>query len=138
MLNTTRNIGQVRGSPSSGRYCKHAWPPTRPKGLAPLGFDRATSDRISDLAAQNLFDQILALVPANQLGALVGILNQAFVQALHNTFLVGAISCGMASLLALLLRNPQTAQATAQERESVTDSVERGEAAIADGTAYPA
>ncbi|MCC6675189.1 MAG: hypothetical protein IT339_08345, partial [Thermomicrobiales bacterium] len=104
----------------------------------PLGFDRSTSDKISDLAAQNLFDQILALVPIDQLGALVGVLNHAFVQALHNTFLVGAISCAMASLLALLLRNPQTAPATAQERENATDSIERGEAAIADGTAYPA
>jgi len=138
VLNTTRNIGQVLGIAILGSVLQTRMATHTAKGLAPLGFDRATSDRISDLAAQNLFDQILALVPANQLGALVGILNQAFVQALHNTFLVGAISCGMASLLALLLRNPQTAQATAQERESVTDSVERGEAAIADGTAYPA
>lgn len=138
VLNTTRNIGQVLGIAILGSVLQTRMATHTANGLTPLGFDRSTSDKISDLAAQNLFDQILALVPIDQLGALVGVLNHAFVQALHNTFLVGAISCAMASLLALLLRNPQTAPATAQERENATDSIERGEAAIADGTAYPA
>jgi len=138
VLNTTRNIGQVLGIAILGSVLQTRMATHTAQGLAPLGLDQATNDKISDLAAQNLFDQILALVPADQIGALIGILNHAFVQALHNTFLVGAIACGMASLLALLLRNPQTVPVTAQDHENAASSIERGEAAIADGTAYPA
>jgi hypothetical protein len=58
------------------------------------------------------------------------------VLALHNTFLVGAIACGIASLFALLLRNPRRAEAV-QVAPSATP-LERAEASLADNTAYPA
>jgi hypothetical protein len=107
-------------------------------GLAPLGLDQATSDKIVELASQNQFQLIFPLVPANQIGELMDILKQAFVQSIHNTFVVGAVACGIASLLALLLRNPKPATVTVNAPSSITETIERAEAAIADEAAYPA
>ena len=97
-----------------------------------------TADKVVDLAKQNQFPQIVSLVPADQLGPLMDIIKEAFVQSTRNTFVVGAIACGIASLLALLIRNPKTVQITASAPVAAPDSVERAEGAIADGTAYPA
>ncbi len=138
VLNTSRNIGQVLGIAILGSVLQTRMAAHTSSGLAPLGLDQTTADQVANLAKQNLFDQVIALVPTEKLGMLVGIINEAFVQSLHNTFLVGAIACGLASLLALLLRNPQPVPVEAEEPLSRSGAVERGEAAIADGTAYPA
>lgn len=138
VLNTSRNIGQVLGIAILGSVLQTRMGTYTQSGLTPLGLDSEKSQKIADLASQNLFDQIVTLVPFEQLGALMLVIKEAFVQSLHNTFMVGAIACGLASLLALLLRNPQPVPVTEESPIARAESIERGEAAITDGTAYPA
>jgi hypothetical protein len=62
------------------------------------------------------------------------IVREAFVLGLHDTFFVGALSCAVAALLALLIRNPKRAPVAA----TLGATVEQAEATLADGSAYPA
>jgi EmrB/QacA subfamily drug resistance transporter len=136
VLNTTRNIGQVLGIAILGSVLQTRMAIHTADALEPLGFDSATAEQVKELASQNQFQQVFALIPTEQIGAVTEILKESFVLALHNTFLVGAIACGIASLLALLLRNPRPAE-VAQVAPGATP-VERAEASLADSTAYPA
>jgi EmrB/QacA subfamily drug resistance transporter len=136
VLNTTRNIGQVLGIAILGSVLQTRMAIHTADALEPLGFDSATAGQVKELASQNQFQQVFALIPTEQIGAVTEILKESFVLALHNTFLVGAIACGIASLLALLLRNPRPAE-VAQVAPEAT-AVERAEASLADSTAYPA
>jgi hypothetical protein len=138
VLNTTRNIGQVLGIAILGSVLHTRMGTHTADGLPPLGLDRATTDKVVDLASQNQFQLIPPLIPADQLVPLMNIIKQAFVQSIHNTFVVGAVACGIASLLALLVRNPKPAQIAVSAPVAAPDSIERAEASIADGTAYPA
>lgn len=137
-MNTTRNIGQVLGIAILGSVLQTRMGTHTAAGLAPLGLDKATSDKIVELASQNQFQLIIPLVPANQIGALMGILKEAFVQSTHNTFVVGAVACGIASLLALLLRNPTSVPVPVTAPASASETIERAESAVADEAAYPA
>ncbi|MCO5223584.1 MAG: MFS transporter, partial [Thermomicrobiales bacterium] len=130
VLNTTRNIGQVLGIAILGSVLQNRIGSHAITELAPIDLDEATKSTVADLAAQNLFDQIAAMLPVEQLAPVMDALKEAFVQALHNTFAVGAIACGIASLLALLLRNPQPMETPGR--------IEAAEANLADETAYPA
>lgn len=136
ILNTTRQIGQVLGIAILGSVLQTRMGTHTEAGLASLGLDSSTTSKISELASQNLFNQIIPLVPAQQIGAVIGVLKEAFVQSIHNTFLVGAIACGIASLLALLLRNPKPVEVTV--RAPAVETIERAEASLADGSAFPA
>jgi len=136
VLNTTRNIGQVLGIAILGSVLQTRMGIHTESGLAPLGLDSATVDQVTELASQNQFQQILGLIPTDQIGAVTEVLKDSFVLALHNTFLVGAIACGIASLLALLIRNPRPAEVT--QTISGATPTERAEASLADNTAYPA
>jgi MFS family permease len=136
VLNTTRNIGQVLGIAILGSVLQTRMGTHTADGLGSLGLDSATSDKIVDLASQNQFNQIIPLVPPDQLGALMDVIKEAFVQSIHNTFTVGAIACGIASLLALLIRNPKPAEVT--QTAPAPETVERSEATLADSSAYPA
>jgi MFS family permease len=136
VLNTTRNIGQVLGIAILGSVLQTRMGTHTEKALPPLGLDSATADQVTELASQNQFQQIFGIIPTEQIGAVTEILKESFVLALHNTFLVGAIACGVASLLALLIRNPRPAEAT-QIAQPATPT-ERAEASLADSSAYPA
>ncbi|HET9661224.1 MAG TPA: DHA2 family efflux MFS transporter permease subunit [Thermomicrobiales bacterium] len=138
VLNTTRNIGQVLGIAILGSVLQARMATHTADGLVPLGLDSATADKVVDLAKQNQFPQIVSLIPADQLGPLMDVIKEAFVQSTRNTFVVGAIACGIASLLALLVRNPKPAQIPVNAPVATPDSIERAEGSIADGTAYPA
>ncbi len=136
VLNTTRNIGQVLGIAILGSVLQTRMGVHTENALEPMGLDAGTVEQVKELASQNQFAQVLALVPSDQIGAVTEILKESFVLALDNTFLVGAIACGVAALLALLIRNPKRAEAV-QVVPGET-SIERAEASLADGTAYPA
>ena len=138
VLNTSRNIGQVLGIAILGSVLQTRMRTHTADGLAPMGLDRENASRIADLASQNLFNEIVALVPAEQIGALMLVIKEAFVESLHNTFLVGAVACGMAALLALLLQNPQSAPVKVEAPATRQEAAEHAEAALADGTAFPA
>jgi EmrB/QacA subfamily drug resistance transporter len=136
VLNTTRNIGQVLGIAILGSVLQTRMRVHTADELPSLGLDSATAHKVTDYASQNQFNLIFPLIPAEQIGAMTSILKEAFVQSIHNTFFVGAIACFVASLLALLIRNPKPAEVT--QPASVVESVERAEVAIGDGTVYPA
>ena len=136
ILNTMRNIGQVLGIAVLGSVLQNRMGIHTENALEPIGLDSDTVAQVKEFASQNQFQQVLALIPTEQIGAVTEILKESFVLALHNTFLVGAIACGIASLLALLIRNPRPAEVT-QVAQGAT-AVERAEASLADSTAYPA
>lgn len=136
VLNTTRNIGQVLGIAVLGSVLQTRMGSHTAEGLEPLGIEAGTTEQVKEFASQNQFDRVFALIPADQIGAVGEVLKESFVLALHNTFLVGAISCGIASLLALLIRNPRPAE-VAQVAPAAAQ-IERAEASLADSTAYPA
>ncbi len=136
VLNTTRNIGQVLGIAILGSVLQTRMGFHTEAALAPLGLNSSLVAQIKEFASQNQFQLIFEIIPVDQIGPVTEVIKESFVMALHNTFLVGAISCGIAALLALLIRNPKRAEAT--QVISGVAAVERGEAALADGTAYPA
>jgi hypothetical protein len=136
VLNTTRNIGQVLGIAILGSVLQTRMGIHTENALAPLGFESDIAARVKELASQNQFQQIFVLIPTDRIAAVTEVVKESFVMALHNTFLVGAIACGIASLLALLIRNPRPAEVT-QAVPGATPA-ERAEAALADNTAYPA
>lgn len=136
VLNTTRNIGQVLGIAILGSVLQTRMRVHTADDLPSLGLDSATAHKVTDLASQNQFNLIFPLIPTEQIGAMTSILKEAFVQSLHNTFFVGAISCAVASALALLIRNPTPVEVT--QPASAAESVERAESQLADSTAYPA
>ncbi len=136
VLNTTRNIGQVLGIAILGSVLQTRMGAHTEDGLALLGLPADVVPQITELAEQNQFAQIFGLIPTEQIGAVTEVLRESFVLAVHNTFLVGAIACGIASLLALLLRNPRPAEVI--QVVSSASRIERAEASLADETAYPA
>lgn len=136
VLNTTRNIGQVLGIAILGSVLQTQMGNHTAAGIAPLGLDSSTVDQVTELASQNQFNQIIPLIPASDVNEMINILKEAFVQSLHNTFAVGAISCAIAALLALMLRNPKPAEATVPSTK--LENLERSEAALADSSAFPA
>lgn len=134
VLNTSRNIGQVLGIAILGSVLQTRMAEHMNTGLAPLGLDPETAGKVANLAKQNQFDQIMQFIPTDQLGTLVGIFNIAFVHSIQDTFMVGALACVLASILAFFMRNPNPAE----ESETSTQIIERGEASLAEETAYPA
>lgn len=136
VLNTTRNIGQVLGIAILGSVLQTRMGMHTENGLGPLGLDSNTTARVKDLASQNQFAQIAELIPVDQIGAVTNVLKESFVMALHNTFFVGAVACGIAALLALLIRNPRPAEVV--QTAPAATRTERAESSLADSTAYPA
>ncbi len=111
MLNTTRNIGQVLGIAILGSVLQTRMGMHTEAGLATLGLPADVVSRVTELAKQNQFLQVFGMIPIEKIEAVTDVLKESFVLALHNTFVVGAIACGIASLLALLIRNPRPADA---------------------------
>lgn len=136
VLNTTRNIGQVLGIAILGSVLQTRMGMHTEAGLATLGLPADVVSRVTELAKQNQFLQVFGMIPIEKIEAVTDVLKESFVLALHNTFLVGAIACGIASLLALLIRNPRPADVV--QIVPGASRIERAEAALADETAYPA
>jgi EmrB/QacA subfamily drug resistance transporter len=117
ILNTMRNVGQVLGiavlgSVLQGRVGVHAT-----ERVDSFGLDPGVSSRVVDLARDGRLEAIPAVVPAGQtetLQTIFGAVQHAFVDSLHETFIVGALACAVALGVSLLLRNPalRTAPAT--------------------------
>ncbi len=108
ILNTTRNIGQVLGIAILGSWLQNRLGVFSSEQLTATGLDASTTDQVSELAQQNLFAEIQALVPADLIVPVFDALREAFVLATRSTFLAGGLACAVAALASLLIRNPRT------------------------------
>jgi EmrB/QacA subfamily drug resistance transporter len=106
ILNTMRNIGQVLGIAVLGSFLQNRVGAHVSDRLQPLGLDPAVKDRTVELAQQSQFDQLAAILPQDQLAVAFSAIQNGFVDALHNTFFVGAMTCVIAAGFALFINNP--------------------------------
>ncbi len=123
ILNTTRNVGQVLGIAVLGSVLSSRVGANAAAGLSTVVADAATRDRLVGLAQDSRFEEFGTALPEAQraqLPAVYGAVQQAFVDSLHTTFLVGAAACAVALAVALLIRNPSRRQASAGERVPAT------------------
>jgi EmrB/QacA subfamily drug resistance transporter len=106
IINTTRNVGQVLGIAVLGSVLQSRIAVHAVERLDGIGLDPAVESQVVAFARQFRLQEIQALVTApDQLGAVYAGLDLGFVDALHNTFIVGAATCAAAALVALLMRN---------------------------------
>jgi len=105
ILNTTRNIGQVLGIAVLGSILQTRLVSHGEDRLADVPLDPATRDRAISLAKNSRFEEISAIVPPDLLSSVVGGLQLAFVDSIHNTFTVSALSCLVGVGAAFMIRN---------------------------------
>lgn len=106
ILNTMRNIGQVLGIAILGSFLQNRLRVHTTDELSGVSLTEGLSARVAEMAGQNQFPEIRELVPAESLPLVMDAIQRAFVSAIHNTFLVGAIACAVGAAFALLIRNP--------------------------------
>jgi len=115
IINTTRNVGQVLGIAVLGSVLQSRIAVHAAEQLNGIGLDPTIEGQIVELARQSRLGEIAALVPSReQLDSVYSGLELGFVASLHNTFLVGAATCGTAALVALLMRNVRSAPVIAR------------------------
>jgi len=121
IINTTRNIGQVLGIAVLGSYLQDRIGVHTSERLANSGLEPGIVDRIVQYAEQSQWTEIAGLVPRDTFNQVVNpALRDAFTEALHNTFFVGALACVCGLAVALLIRNPAPRPVgTPAEREKV-------------------
>jgi EmrB/QacA subfamily drug resistance transporter len=111
IYNNSRNIGQVLGIAILGSVLQSRTATHTRERLADTSLDPATRGRVVELAKDSRFPEIAALVPDPQVLHRVSL---AFVDSLHNTFAIGAATCALGALVALMIHNPRRrAEATA-------------------------
>lgn len=126
ILNTTRNIGQVLGIAVLGAVLQNRIGSHAADHLEKVALTPGLRDQIGDLASQSQFLLIPKLVPASmrdELPQIMGAVEQAFVDALHNTFIVGALSLLLGALCALMIRNRVSAPATSSQAAAEVEPV---------------
>jgi EmrB/QacA subfamily drug resistance transporter len=116
ILNTARNIGQVLGIAVLGSVLQTRLGTHASERLSGIALDPAVKDQVVTLSKQNRFDLLPRIVPAEQTGRVFGALQLAFVDSIHNTFIVAAGICLIAVFIALLIRNPTRDAVTARAR----------------------
>jgi EmrB/QacA subfamily drug resistance transporter len=109
ILNTSRNIGQVMGIAVLGSVLQSRIGAHAADALATTPLDPATQSRVVTLARNSRFDELASALPAAQANLLPVVyraIQQAFVDSLHNTFLVSVLACLVGVGVAFLIRNP--------------------------------
>jgi len=107
ILNTMRNIGQVLGIAVLGSYLQNRVGTHVEDRVAGIPLDPKVHNEVITLAQQSQFDKLAGVVPADQFNVVFAAIQGGFVDALHNTFLFGAITCLLAAGIATQIRNPQ-------------------------------
>jgi len=127
ILNTTRNIGQVLGIAVLGSVLQTRLGDHAAVRLAVVGGLRESTlaevgalvrdGRFPDipLAVENLQPDQMANLPV-----IFGAARQAFVDGLHDTFLISAAACLLGVGAALLVRNPRSRSVVARESRQST------------------
>jgi len=126
ILNTTRNIGQVLGIAVLGSVLQTQLGSHARDRLSTVdGLRDSTRAEIGGLVRDSRFPDIPAAVDSLQpellanLPVIFGAAQQAFVDGLRDTFLIGAAACLFGAGIALLVQNPRPRPAMARERQSV-------------------
>jgi MFS family permease len=122
IINTMRNVGQVLGIAVLGSVLATQIGTHTADRLAETSLDPATQAQTVTLAKESRFELIPGIIPADVLGAVMRDVQLAFIDSLHNTFLVGAFACAVAGVLAYFIRNPMPRPATRPAAESVGES----------------
>ena len=128
IINTMRNVGQVLGIAILGSLLRSELGAKAGEELDGIGLDGATERRVVELARDSRFEDIGATVGAARpelVGEVFGRLQEAFVAALQNSFLVSVVACGCALAVAFLIRNPapRSAEAAARGGEAARPAV---------------
>lgn len=116
ILNTIRQTGQVLGIAVLGSVLQSRLGTHAAALLSGLPLDAGTKADLVGLAKGSRFEVIAQHVPVAdraQLPAIFHALQLAFVDSLHNTFLVGAATCLLGAFVALMMRKPAPRPATA-------------------------
>jgi len=131
ILNTMRNVGQVLGIAVLGSILQSRVGVHAAERVGDFGLDPQVSSRVIGLAQDGRLEAIPSAVPAGQtdtLGTIFGAVQRAFVDSLHETFIVGALACAVALGVSLLLRNP--ARRTAPVTRPAPDGERAGASAV--------
>ena len=125
ILNTMRNIGQVLGIAILGSYLQNRIGYFTAEELASSAVEPGSVEQVAELASQNQFAEIMAMIPSDSAADVMRLLSESFVSAIHSTFLVAAIACSFGAVAALMLRNPKLREVTvehkvAERRDPVT------------------
>ena len=122
IINTMRNIGQVLGIAILGSVLATRVGSHTADRLAETSLDPATQAQAVTLAKESRFEQIAGILPADQVAGVMRDVQLAFIDSLHNTFLVGALACGIAGVMAYFIRNPMPRTVTRQAAEPIGES----------------
>ncbi|HEX5165903.1 MAG TPA: DHA2 family efflux MFS transporter permease subunit [Thermomicrobiales bacterium] len=106
ILNTTRNVGQVLGIAVLGSLLQSEVASHTRTELESVPLDSGVRDQIVDLAKASRFEEIAGAVPQPELvPAVFSAIQNAFVDSIHITFLVGSAACLIGALTALAIRD---------------------------------
>jgi MFS family permease len=129
ILNTMRNVGQVLGIAVLGSTLQSRLGVHASDRLSGLPLDQGLLDRVVGLVRDSRFDAIAPLIPRQQIPVVLGTVQQAFVDSLHDTFYVGAFACLLAAATAFLIRKPVFHRTPVVAAARQADAVERVAAA---------
>jgi EmrB/QacA subfamily drug resistance transporter len=131
IFNTMRNIGQVIGIAVLGTVLSSRTESHISDRLTSVPLDPATHEQVVTLSKTTRFDQLAAVVPGNLYDQVFNQVQLAFIDALHNTFLIGAVACAIGAATAFMMTNPQRAEATQPAHTlSEAETRERAEEAV--------
>jgi EmrB/QacA subfamily drug resistance transporter len=126
VLNTARNLGQVLGIAVLGSVLQNRLEVNVADQIQATNIPANLQEQVVAVSKQSQFELLPGIVPADLFNTVWHNVQIAFVDSLHNTFIVGAIACLIAAGLAVLVRNPQPRTVTAGQPS------EKQVAAIAD------
>ena len=128
IINTTRNIGQVLGIAVMGTVLQTRMDVHATDRLASIPMDDGLRAQIIDAVSGSRFElipQILTGGLSSLLAPVTSAVQLAFVDSLHDTFLIGAVACAVGACCALLIHNVVTPQAVPQQEPAIEEVVER-------------
>lgn len=114
IINTTRSVGQVLGIAVLGSVLQTRMSVETEDRLARVDLDAGLKDQLVTMAEASQFQRIassLSAVP-DLIPVVMGLIGQAFVDAVRFTFFSSAAICVIGFVVALMLRDPQRAEAT--------------------------
>jgi MFS family permease len=121
ILNTTRNVGQVLGIAVLGSLLQSEVGSHTRTELESVPLDSGVRDQVVSLAKGSRFEEIAGAIPQAQADLVPAVFNaiqNAFVDSIHITFLVGSVACLIGALTALAIRDIKAPSAE-RHRESL-------------------
>ena len=119
IFNTMRNIGQVIGIAVLGSVLQNRTGAHLAERLSGAPLDEGARARVLTLAKATRFEALATVVPAQQLGVVSNAVQLAFIDALRNTYVIGAIACALGLATAFLIRNPRRATGVVERPDAI-------------------